>query len=423
MREQRTYATRLLVQSGKRKRRLLEANSSPQKYQTISPKKIETDNTPDETRMHIIIKWENTKYKVLVDTGATHSYISKEFFKQTEKLIVANGQKLEISGQVLIPIEAGHIKKYLLFRLVPELRSTGILGTETIERLGLKLDFEKENWWLPEKPQIKYKIETNSKENNVRENEEEKGKEPRKESQEEKKKLRDKTKLQNQEEGVVDNIQRRKILTTTTINHTRPETNQINKTKESKLPVKQWNRSLQKNKESENEEPPVEEDQTKNEKCEEIIELNEHQGQQLRKVIERKVNKTGIKLKPTHMTEHKINVQSHEPIKQRYYHVSPKVREYVYEEIDKMLEEDIIEHLYPIPIMTEILDALRSAKYISKIDLRSAYHEIPLEKQSKKITAFTVPGKGMYQFKRMQFRLTNAPATFQRLMDKVITLD
>ena len=49
--------------------------------------------------------------------------------------------------------------------------------------------------------------------------------------------------------------------------------------------------------------------------------------------------------------------------------------------------------------MTEILDALRSAKYISKIDLRSAYHQIPLEEQSKKITAFTVPGKGMYQFK------------------------
>ena len=99
----------------------------------------------------------------------------------------------------------------------------------------------------------------------MRENEEENEREPRKGSQEEKRKLRDKTKLQNQEEGVVDNIQRRKILTTTTVNHTLPEANQINKTKESKLPVKQWSRSLQENKESENEEPPVEEDQTKHE--------------------------------------------------------------------------------------------------------------------------------------------------------------
>ena len=43
------------------------------------------------------------------------------------------------------------------------------------------------------------------------------------------------------------------------------------------------------------------------------------------------------------MTKHKIDVQGHEPIKQRYYHVSPKVREYMYDEIDKMLEEDVIE--------------------------------------------------------------------------------
>ena len=142
----------------------------------------------------------------------------------------------------------------------------------------------------------------------MRENEEEKGREPKKGSQEEKRKLGDKTKLQNQEEGVVDSIQRRKILTTTTINHTRPEANKINKTKESKLPVKQWNRSLQENKESETEEPPVETDQTKNEKYEGIIELNEHQEQQLRKVIEKSVSKTGIQLKPTHMTEHKIYV-------------------------------------------------------------------------------------------------------------------
>ena len=130
------------------------------------------------------------------------------------------------------------------------------------------------------------------------------------------------------------------------------------------------------------------------------------------------------------MTKHKIDVQGHEPIKQRYYHVLPKVREYMYEEIDKMLEEDVIEpsnsnwsnpvvmikkpngkyrfcldfrkvnkitkkDLYPITIMSEILDALRSARYILKIDLRSAHHQIPLEEESRKITAFTVPGKGM----------------------------
>ena len=140
MRRQRTYATGLLVQSGKRKQRLLGASSSQRKYQTISPENIEADSdAANETRFHIIIKWKDTKYKMLVDTGTTHSYISKQFFKQIKELdyevkkpnngtlIVANGQQLQITGQVLIPIEVGHVKKYLLFRLVPELRSIGIL--------------------------------------------------------------------------------------------------------------------------------------------------------------------------------------------------------------------------------------------------------------------------------------------------------
>ena len=117
---------------------------------------------------------------MLVDTGATHSYISKQFFKQIKELdyevkepnndksIVANGQELQIIGQVLIPIEVGHIKKYLLFRLVPELTSIGILGTDMMERLGLKLYSEKKIWWLPEKPKIRYKIEANPKENRVK---------------------------------------------------------------------------------------------------------------------------------------------------------------------------------------------------------------------------------------------------------------
>ena len=142
MRRERTYATGLLVQSGKRKRRLLGASSSQRKYQTISPKYIEADSdVPNETKFHILIKWKDTKYKMLVDTGATYSYMSQKNFNQIKeldyevkkpnnnKLIVANGQQLQIIGQVLSPTEVSHVKKYLLFRLVPELRSTGILRT------------------------------------------------------------------------------------------------------------------------------------------------------------------------------------------------------------------------------------------------------------------------------------------------------
>lgn len=50
--------------------------------------------------------------------------------------------------------------------------------------------------------------------------------------------------------------------------------------------------------------------------------------------------------------------------------------------------------LYPIPIMSEILDASRSARYMSKIDLRSECHQIPLDEESKPIKALIVPGEG-----------------------------
>ena len=78
---------------------------------------------------------------------------------------------------------------------------------------------------------------------------------------------------------------------------------------------------------------------------------------------------------------------------------------------------------YPIPFMTEILDKLSVARYISTIDLNKAYHQIPLSKESKPKTAFIIPGRGLYQYRRMPFGLTGAPGIFQRLMDQVITSD
>ena len=184
------------------------------------------------------------------------------------------------------------------------------------------------------------------------------------------------------------------------------------------------------------------------------MKLDESQQAKLEEIVKCKIPEIGTQLKQTHLTLYKIDVQGHDPIKQRYYHVSPKVREKINEEIDKMSDQGIIEpscpdwsnlivmikkpngkyrfcldfikvnkitkkDLYPIPLMNEILDTLRSDEFISKIDLKSAYLQIPLEENSKPITAFTVPGKGMYQFKRLPFDLTNAPTTFQRLIPEV----
>ncbi|XP_017463801.1 PREDICTED: RNA-directed DNA polymerase homolog, partial [Rhagoletis zephyria] len=75
---------------------------------------------------------------------------------------------------------------------------------------------------------------------------------------------------------------------------------------------------------------------------------------------------------------------------------------------------------YPLPQIGAILDQLKEAKYISTIDLKNGYWQIPLAKKSRPYTAFTVPGRGLFQWKVMPFGLHSAPATFQRALDSIL---
>jgi len=75
---------------------------------------------------------------------------------------------------------------------------------------------------------------------------------------------------------------------------------------------------------------------------------------------------------------------------------------------------------YPLPQITATLDKLQGARYLTTLDLKSCYWQVPLFPESWPITAFTVPGKGLLQFRVMPFGLHSAPATFQRLLDQIL---
>lgn len=90
----------------------------------------------------------------------------------------------------------------------------------------------------------------------------------------------------------------------------------------------------------------------------------------------------------------------------------------------RQLNKVTIPDAYPISYVSATLDKLRDAKFLSTLDMKSAYWQIPVAPESRRpLTAFTIPNRGLFQFKRMPFGLTNAPAVWQRFIDRVIGID
>ena len=79
-----------------------------------------------------------------------------------------------------------------------------------------------------------------------------------------------------------------------------------------------------------------------------------------------------------------------------------------------------IKDAYGLPRIDEILDCLGVSIIFTSLDLKSGYWQVEMDEMSKQLTAFTVGPLGFYKCERMPFCLTNAPATFQRLMESCL---
>lgn len=76
-------------------------------------------------------------------------------------------------------------------------------------------------------------------------------------------------------------------------------------------------------------------------------------------------------------------------------------------------------YAYPLPNITDSLDALGGSQFFCTLDLASAYWQVEMDEKDKEKTAF-VTHKGLFSFNVMSLGLTNAPASFERLMELVL---
>ena len=78
-----------------------------------------------------------------------------------------------------------------------------------------------------------------------------------------------------------------------------------------------------------------------------------------------------------------------------------------------------IKNRYPLPLIRKLLDRLERARRFTQLDLTSAYHQMRIRKEDKWKTAFKTR-YNHFEYQVMSFGLTNAPASFQRYINKIL---
>ena len=320
-----------------------------------------------DSRFFIDISIKGKTVKALVDSGATRTYLGPVFEPILEKSIIpvtvsvrlADNSIEPVVGEVNTQLSIGKTRKGMPVRLVHSLVYDCILGMDFLKLFKLKVDFGKGTWQLPENPSI-YHFDP--------------------------------------------------VLSAT--------------------------------------EPIYGE-------CAGLSELSNTQRKRVDQLIKKYIRAPGKKLAVTNLTKHQIELLDPTPIRQNPRRMSPAVLKEAHKLVDEWLAEDVIEpckspwcsppvmarkqdgswrlcvdyrklnaktkkHAHPLPNIDSLLDRFTSARYITKIDMTWAFLQVPVDENCRDFTAFSVPGRGQFRFKRMPFGMTNSPATYQAMMDMFI---
>ncbi len=84
----------------------------------------------------------------------------------------------------------------------------------------------------------------------------------------------------------------------------------------------------------------------------------------------------------------------------------------------RKLNEMMIKNRYPLPLISELMDKLRGAKYFSKLDVQWGYNNVRIKTGDEWKVAFRTD-RGLYEPTVMFFGLTNSPSTFQWMMNDI----
>lgn len=80
----------------------------------------------------------------------------------------------------------------------------------------------------------------------------------------------------------------------------------------------------------------------------------------------------------------------------------------------------ILRENYPLPTFESFMSKLKAARIFSRLDLKSAYHQLELDESSREITTF-VTHKGLFRYKRLMFGVNSAPEIFQKIMEGMLS--